>query len=64
MAMKPNNLVALLVVAILLAIGIALAIINKRSENDVPKQSSESVTPANPAVTINDKESRFSWFLR
>lgn len=60
MAMKPNNLVALLVVAILLAIGIALAVINQRSENDVPKRSSGSVTPANPAMKINDNGARFS----
>lgn len=30
--MKPNNLIALLIVAILLAIGIALAVIHQRSE--------------------------------
>ena len=43
MPMKPNNLVALLVVVLLLAIGIALAVINSRSESETPKQATGKV---------------------
>jgi len=47
--MKPNNLVALLVVAILLATGIALAVINKRSVNEAPQPGSKKITYSTPA---------------
>lgn len=43
MFMKPNNLVALLVVVILLTIGIALAVINSRSEGKTSKQAADIV---------------------
>ena len=55
MSMKPNNIIALLVAAILLAIGIALAVINNHAASEEPKPASEEITFANPVLNSIEK---------
>jgi hypothetical protein len=51
--MKPNNLIALLIVAILLAVGIALAVINERSENANQSKATENTSSVTPNEFYN-----------
>ena len=46
--MKPNNLVALLIVVLLLAVGIALAVINQRSESAGKSGATEKTSSVTP----------------
>ena len=56
MSLKPNNLIALLVAAILLAIGIALAALHQREENRTPKPETDSSSLLRPVIEPIEKD--------